>query len=97
MKLGIEKGMDMELKELHRYWGEGEYENREAIVYVDGTFGYIVRMIEKSKNSMGVDFYRAARSKSGQGEVYHNEQYAEDMAENWCLGIIENGVSTYIS
>jgi len=61
---------------LSTYWGDGEYSDRRAEVCKNNR-GYFVQLFT---NNVLVD-YR---------EVYaHSERYAEDTAENWCLGVIQ--------
>tara|TARA_B100000780_G_scaffold194920_1_gene137509 strand:+ start:67 stop:279 length:213 start_codon:yes stop_codon:yes gene_type:complete len=64
---------------LHESWGEVE---RTAKVYI----------VHDIKDHYVVEFYqseilRETRKMITNG-VSHNERYAEDAAENWCLGYI---------
>ena len=71
----------------HTYYGDDEYQNRIAFVY-------------KNCSNFEVDLYDANQGERTTGlppeKLYktldlsgHSEQYAEDAAENWVLGIIE--------
>jgi hypothetical protein len=62
---------------INTYWGDGEYSDRRAEVCKNNR-GYYVQFFIADE----VVEYR---------EVYaHSERYAEDTAENWCLGIIDD-------
>lgn len=62
---------------INTYSGEGEYSNRRAEVCKNNR-GYFVQFFT---DNVLVD-YR---------EVYaHSERYAEDCAENWCIGVISS-------
>jgi len=61
---------------LHEFYGEDRYSNRKATVFKDGD-DYLVYMIQ----DMAVIEERRITGRS--------EQYAEDCAENWVLGVIQ--------
>lgn len=61
---------------LHDFFGEGKYSNRKASVFKEGD-DYLVYMIQ----DMAVIEERRIT-----GRI---EQYAEDCAENWVLGVIQ--------
>jgi len=61
---------------LHEFYGEDKYSNRKATVFKDGD-DYLVYMIQ----DMAVIEERRITGRS--------EQYAEDCAENWVLGVIQ--------
>jgi len=61
---------------LHEFYGEDKYSNRKASVFKDGD-DYLVYMIQ----DMAVIEERRITGRS--------EQYAEDCAENWVLGVIQ--------
>lgn len=68
-------------KELSRYWGNETYPYREAVVYYND-----------EKEIFDVEFWDKkklveTREMVTEG-VAHSESYAEDAAENWCLGYI---------
>lgn len=78
---------DKKREHYHTFYGDGEYQNRIAFVY-------------KSGSNFEVDLYDANQGKRTTGlppeKLYktldlsgYSEQYAEDTAENWVLGIIE--------
>ena len=61
---------------LHEFYGEDKYSNRKASVFKEGD-DYLVYMIQ----DMAVIEERRITGRS--------EQYAEDCAENWVLGVIQ--------
>ena len=61
---------------LHTFYGTDKYSDRKAVVFKDD-IGFIVYMIQDSA-------IIEERTISG-----HSEQYAEDCAENWVLGVIQ--------
>lgn len=83
---------------LHEYWGELEFAERKAKVYLV----YTVSTIWRNQKAISKDYYEVDFIKGDQvmesrkmvstdqdGEVIHSETYAESAAENWCLGVIE--------
>ena len=61
---------------LSTYWGDREYSDRRAEVCKNNR-GYFVQFFT---DNVLIDYK----------EVYaHSERYAEDTAENWCLGVIQ--------
>jgi len=62
---------------LHQFYGTDKYSNRKSVVFKIDT-GFLVYMIQDSA---------IIEERTLEG---HSEQYAEDCAENWVLGIIEN-------
>lgn len=64
------------MKEYHRFHGEGEYSNRDAVVLRDNQ-GFWVCLI---LNGLMVE---------KRDLTSHSEQYAEDCAENWVLGVFD--------
>jgi hypothetical protein len=60
---------------LSTYWGDGEYSDRRAEVCRDDR-GFYVQFF---MNDQFIEFRTLYE---------HSERYAEDAAENWCLGII---------
>ena len=68
------------MQELSCFYGHGEYEDREAYVrWCSDRKEYFVDM--KITNELGNSSYSELRSMG-----YHNEQYAEDCAENFIMG-----------
>tara|TARA_B100000029_G_scaffold393608_1_gene390983 strand:- start:559 stop:819 length:261 start_codon:yes stop_codon:yes gene_type:complete len=63
-------------KEYHRFHGDGEYSNRDAVVLKDNQ-GFWVCLI---LNGLMVE---------KRDLTSHSEQYAEDCAENWVLGVFD--------
>jgi hypothetical protein len=59
----------------HTFWGQGEYENRKAIVL-------------KSSEGFYVEFYKGENIVERRTVYEHSERYAEDTAENFVMGII---------
>lgn len=66
-------------KEISRFWGDQAYPNREAIIYLQEEH-YEVEFWDKKK--------LVENRKMITNGVAHSEHYAEDAAENWCLGYI---------
>ena len=75
---------------LHEHWGDSD-NNRSAKVY------HVEEFRDGVPNIYEVDFYengelKESRQMITKGEhkygVAHSERYAEDAAENWCLGYI---------
>jgi hypothetical protein len=62
--------------ELHVFYGTNQYKNRRAHVFIEEDGSYTVTMISDSA---------IIEDRNIKG---HSEQYAEDCAENWVLGII---------
>lgn len=62
--------------ELHIFYGTNQYKNRKAHVFIEEDGSYTVTMISDST---------IIEDRNIKG---HSEQYAEDCAENWVLGII---------
>ena len=79
---------------LHEYWGELEFVERKAKVYLV----YSVDKTSVTKEHYEVDFYTGdeiteTRKMITEGvhsgeRTVHSESYAEDAAENWCQGYI---------
>ena len=64
------------MKELSKFYGDGIHRGRNARVLYDGGVFYVEMkqgLAHTETRSMGI----------------HSEQYAEDAAENWVLGIIK--------
>ena len=68
-------------KEISRYWGDENFPDREAIVFfnVDDAC-WEVEFWDKKQ-------LIETRPMVTEG-IAHSERYAENAAENWCLGII---------
>jgi len=62
-------------KEHHRFHGSDEYSSRKAIVLKNAE-GFYVKCYENKDLVKRVDVYK------------HAERYAEDVAENYVLGIL---------
>ena len=72
-----------------KQWGTGEYKNREAVIY----YHHIHKWFE-------VDFYdgdelietrKMVTESEEWGTTVHSLRYAEDAAENYCLGYMQVG------
>jgi len=63
------------MTELHTFWGDSQYSDRKSHVFKELT-GYSVLMIKGET---------VVEDRLIEG---HSEQYAEDCAENWVLGVI---------
>lgn len=61
---------------LSTYWGDGKYSDRRAEVCRDAR-GFFVQFF---KDDHFIEFRTLYE---------HSERYAEDAAENWCLGVIQ--------
>ena len=74
-------------KEISRYWGDENFPDREAIIFfnVDDAC-WEVEFWDK-KQDMHQKQLIENRQMTTDG-VAHSERYAENAAENWCLGII---------
>lgn len=72
-------------KEISRHWGDQAYPHREAIIFHNLTEDlFEVEFWERKKlkeNRQMVTEHRGERT-------IHSLRYAEDAAENWCLGYI---------
>ena len=68
-------------KEISRYWGDETYPHREAIIYYNSDMEIFEVEFWDKKNLI------ETRQMLTEG-VAHSESYAEDAAENWCLGYI---------
>ena len=68
-------------KLIHEHWGDSD-NNRSAKIYHE----------EDIMDFFEVDFYEDEQLKESRqmitNGVAHSERYAEDAAENWCLGYI---------
>ena len=68
-------------KLIHEHWGDSD-NNRSAKIY----------HVEDIMDFFEVDFYEDEQLKETRqmitNGVAHSERYAEDAAENWCLGYI---------
>ena len=76
----VKKIMSKNIIKLHEFWGELSLERKAKVYHVKE--GYYE-----------VDFYKndkvvETRKMISDG-VVHSESYAEDAAENWCLGVME--------
>ena len=72
-------------EEVHKFWSDDH--KRHAHVIHNKEFNmYLVRMFEDNKLVKSVPMISDA---FGHGVTVHNERFAEDAAENWCLGYIE--------
>lgn len=71
-------------KEISRFWGDQAYPYREAIIYLQET--------SEDKEHYEVEFWDKKKlvenRKMITDGVAHSERYAEDAAENWCMGYI---------
>ena len=71
----------MGIKLIHEHWGDSD-NNRSAKIY----------HVEDIMDFFEVDFYEDEQLKESRqmitNGVAHSERYAEDAAENWCLGYI---------
>ena len=68
-------------KLIHEHWGDSD-NNRSAKIY----------HVEDIMDFFEVDFYEDEQLKESRqmitNGVAHSERFAEDAAENWCLGYI---------
>ena len=62
---------------LHEFFGQGDYQDRKAMVFKE-TNGFSVLMLEDKT------IYEDRKI------TEHSEVYAENCAENWVLGVINN-------
>ena len=70
---------------LHEHWGDSD-NNRSAKVY------HVEEFRDGIPSVYEVDFYEGGILKESRqmitDGVPHSERYAEDAAENWCLGYV---------
>tara|TARA_B100000029_G_C17456613_1_gene916963 strand:- start:701 stop:961 length:261 start_codon:yes stop_codon:yes gene_type:complete len=83
--------MILNREHLHTYYGMDEYQNRLAFVYkttTDEGFRFEVDLYDANQGepTTGLPPEKLYKTLDMSG---HSEQYAEDAAENWVLGIIE--------
>tara|TARA_B100000287_G_C20250737_1_gene629992 strand:+ start:240 stop:467 length:228 start_codon:yes stop_codon:yes gene_type:complete len=69
---------------LHTFYGDDN--GREAKVYLVKNTYYEVDFIKMEKV---IKTRKMITNEGLLGEVIHSEQYAEDAAENWCMGYME--------
>ena len=88
--------MDTRRTHLHTFYGTDTYANRESKVYLSYTVDKESGETSVTKNHYEVDFIENDEVKETRemitkepDVVIHSEQYAEDAAENWVLGVIE--------
>ena len=62
---------------LHEFYGRGEYQDRKAMVFKENDSYVVLMMADKT--------ICEERTITG-----HSEVYAENCAENWVLGVIDN-------
>jgi len=72
-------------KKISNYWGSDVYPHREAIIY-HNTKDNLFEVEFWNKNQLQEN--RQMVSGYGEDKVVHSLRYAEDAAENWCLGYI---------
>lgn len=73
------------LKELSKHYGSDAYPDRYAIVYYNTKKElYEVHFFESKQLIEMKDMV----SKYDSGSIKHNETYADNAAENWCLGYV---------
>lgn len=76
--------MDVE-DEVHKFWSD-DMKRHAHVIYNKEFKMYLVRMFEDNKLIKSIPMVSDAY---GHGVTVHNERFAEDAAENWCLGYIE--------
>lgn len=68
-------------KQLSKHWGSESYPHREAVIYLN-----------YKEDIFEVEFWEKGKlienRKMVSDGVAHSESYADDAAENWCLGYI---------
>ena len=69
------------MKMVSERWGSGKYHDRRAIIYGDTNNEFLVECYEKGMRIKVI---------SCKG---HSENYAEDTAENWVIGVIDPQVN----
>lgn len=67
---------------IHEFWGQPEYPDREAKVYLVNTPSKFYR------EYFEVEFFKNNKLKETRIIKEHSESYAEDCAENWVIGVI---------
>ena len=72
-------------KEISRYWGDERVPEREAVVYHNSEKKlYEVDFLSNEKLIKTREMVTKYNDKKGM--TVHSMRYAEDAAENWCLG-----------
>ena len=75
---------------LHEFWGELSLERKAKVYHVKDVKAHGTGWIS---DYYEVDFYKNDKvvetRKMITDGVVHSESYAEDAAENWCLGVME--------
>jgi len=74
----------MSIKEISHHWGELEYQGREAIVYFDTKKELF--FVEYWEGDSKISSREMVSNHEDGGRVVHSARYAEDAAENYCLG-----------
>ena len=67
-------------EEMHKFWSD-DHKRHAHVVYNKEFKMYLVRMFENNKLVKSIPMISDA--------TIHSERFAEDAAENWCLGYIE--------
>ena len=86
----VKKIMSKNRIKLHQFWGEKSLERKAKVYLVKEV---IAAGTSWASDDYEVDFYKndkvvETRKMISDG-VVHSESYAEDAAENWCLGVME--------
>ena len=74
-------------KEISRYWGDDKVPDREAVVY-HNTEKKLYEVDFLSNEELVETREMVTQYNDDKGMTVHSMRYAEDAAENWCLGII---------
>jgi len=72
-----------------KQWGTGEYKNREAVIY----YHHIHKWFEVDYYDDGklLETRKMVTDNPDWGRTVHSLRYAEDAAENYCLGYMQVG------
>ena len=72
-----------------KQWGTGEYKNREAVIY----YHHIHKWFEVDYYDGGklLETRKMVTESEEWGTTVHSMRYAEDAAENYCLGYMSVG------
>jgi hypothetical protein len=69
-----------------KHFGTDEYKNREAVIYYNQKHEWFE--VDFYDGSEIVETRKMVTESREWGRTIHSERYADDAAENWCLGYI---------
>lgn len=72
-----------------KQWGTGEYKNREAVIYYNPTHKWFE--VDYYDGGKLLETRKMVTDNPDWGRTVHSLRYAEDAAENYCLGYMQVG------